>query len=278
MKLAFPVLLSSLLSSASTVTMVTATPEEVYSLHGSGTTNPSKCYWSIMERMQARSQQNIRVTYRAVGSTAGQDEFINNGTAVATDTFESTTLVDFASGDIPLTMARYNVASDANIDVIQLPVVLGAVTFFHSVEDANGEPIAKLNLTACVLADIFTGEITEWDHPDIKALNDNLDLPDGDDNTITVARRVKGSSSTDSITKVRRCTVLCCDVFVSAFGSVFWFRSGRRNVCVSSSGIDVYVCMHVCEFDAAFSLIIHIPHTVLAQSMSRFLARGTHGK
>jgi ABC-type phosphate transport system substrate-binding protein len=169
---------------------------ETYSVHGSGTTNPSKCYWSIMERMQARSRNPIRLTYRAVGSTAGQFEFVNNGEAEA--------VTDFGSGDIPLTVDNYNAAVG---DVIHLPVLLGAVSFFHSVEDATGRTIPKLNLTACVLAQIYTGEITQWDHQDIKDLNPNLNLPNDDGNGITVARRNTGSSSTESVTKVRRNSV-----------------------------------------------------------------------
>lgn len=190
MKLALCSLLLSALSA-------TANPDgTTYSVHGSGTTNPSKCYWSIMERMQARSRLPIRLTYRAVGSTAGGFEFVNNG--------EAESVIDFGSGDIPLTADNYN---QANGDVIHLPVLLGAVSFFHSVEGADGYTVPKLNLTACVLAQIYTGVITQWDHEDIKALNPNLNLPDDNGNGITVARRNSGSSSTESVTKVRRNSV-----------------------------------------------------------------------
>jgi ABC-type phosphate transport system substrate-binding protein len=170
-----------------------------YSVHGSGTTNPSKCYWSVMERMQAYSKNPIRLTYRAIGSTNGQVEFVNNGEAEA--------VIDFGSGDIPLTTDNYNAADG---DVIHLPVFLGAVSFFHSVEDATGKTIEKLNLTACVLAQIYTGAITSWSHPEIKNLNDNMKLPDNG-NGITVARRNAGSSSTESTMKVRRNSVYTID-------------------------------------------------------------------
>jgi ABC-type phosphate transport system substrate-binding protein len=173
---------------------------ETYSVHGSGTTNPSKCYWSIMERMQAFSRNPIRLTYRAVGSTTGQIEFVNNGEAEA--------VTDFGSGDIPLTKANYDAT---NSEVIHLPVFLGAVSFFHSVQDANGKTIEKLNLTACALAQIYTGVITDWNDPEIKRLNINLDLVDDGGNGITVARRNGGSSSTESTMKVRRNSVYAID-------------------------------------------------------------------
>jgi ABC-type phosphate transport system substrate-binding protein len=202
--------LCSLLVSALSASTVTATHDgETLSVHGSGTTNPSKCYWSVMEKMQARSRHPIRLTYRAVGSTTGQVEFVNNGDAEA--------VVSFASGDIPLTTENYNAANGANGDVVHLPVLLGAVSFFHSVEDATGQTIAKLNLTACALSKIYTGEITQWDDQEIKDLNPNLNLPDDNGNGITVARRNSGSSSTESVTKVRRHSVfsaLRMDLFI----------------------------------------------------------------
>jgi len=42
---------------------------------GSGTTNPSKFFWQIMEMMRVRSAKDFRLTYRAVGSGTGQKEF-----------------------------------------------------------------------------------------------------------------------------------------------------------------------------------------------------------
>jgi phosphate transport system substrate-binding protein len=89
-------------------------------------------------------------------------------------------------------------------------VLLGAVSFFHSVEDATGMTVPKLNLTACVLAQIYTGVITQWTDPEIKKLNPNLNLPNDDGNGITVARRTTGSSSTESVTKVRRNNLVYC--------------------------------------------------------------------
>lgn len=161
--------------------------QEILSIDGSGTTNPSKCYWSIMEKMASQAKLPLQLTYRAVGSTTGQAEFSNGFSDIAAN--------DFGSGDLPISTAAYNNYTDAGIGIVHLPVLLGAVSFFHSV------PIQNLNLTGCLLARIFSREITQWDHDDILAENSALrenpvDLP------ITVVRRVKGSSSTSSITKV----------------------------------------------------------------------------
>ena len=55
-----------------------------------------------------------------------------------------------------------------------------------------------MNLTACLLAQIFDAEITNWDHPDILDINPNLNV--AKDYPIFVGRRVLGSSSTYSMT------------------------------------------------------------------------------
>lgn len=136
-----------------------------------------------MEQFMARSLNPLRMTYRAVGSTTGIEEFVSD-----------LLVTDFGSGDLPLNSTHYEAMAG---DVIHLPVLLGAVSFFHSVPNTP-----NLNLTGCLLARIFARKITTWDHEDIKAKNPNLIL-DPESVDITVVHRVKGSSSTDSITKVR---------------------------------------------------------------------------
>lgn len=80
---------------------------------------------------------------------------------------------------------------------MQLPFVLSAVSFFHSIPGVpNGQ--GGLNMTACLLARIFDGDIKTWDHDDIAEINPGLDVPQ--DYPIFVGRRVLGSSSTYSIT------------------------------------------------------------------------------
>ena len=162
--------------------------EAVLNFHGSGTTNPSKCYWYILDKFEDRSKHPIRGTYRAVGSTTGIAELINGYDPEKPAS-------DFGSGDLPLNKTVYDRFVAENIEVLHLPVFLGAVSFFHSV------PVTRLNLTGCLLARIFKRDITEWNHEEIVELNPELDelesLP-----SITVARRVRGSSSTAAMTNV----------------------------------------------------------------------------
>lgn len=137
-----------------------------------------------MDLMQTQTKLPTKMTYRGVGSTTGQAEFVGNVTLPDND---------FASGDIPISAEDYDLFPAGSI--IHLPIVLGAISFFHSVP--TGE--SKLNLTPCVLAKIFKREITEWTDAEITEINPDLSLPGG--LPISVAHRVLGSSSTASITQ-----------------------------------------------------------------------------
>eukprot|EP00527_Entomoneis_sp_CCMP2396_P002012 CAMPEP_0198140618 /NCGR_PEP_ID=MMETSP1443-20131203/3759_1 /TAXON_ID=186043 /ORGANISM="Entomoneis sp., Strain CCMP2396" /LENGTH=427 /DNA_ID=CAMNT_0043803109 /DNA_START=186 /DNA_END=1469 /DNA_ORIENTATION=- len=141
-----------------------------------------------MEQIEARTKQPTHLTYRAVGSTTGTAEFINSYGQPAND---------FGSGDLPLNKTVYDAFTTAGVGVVHLPVLLGAVSFFHSVQG-----VAKLNLSPCLLARIFSRDITVWNHPDIIAFSNPAleNLGAMEDLPINVVHRVRGSSSTDSVT------------------------------------------------------------------------------
>ena len=42
---------------------------QLHELHGSGTTNPSKFFWKVMDLMEERSRTPVTMTYRAVGAS-----------------------------------------------------------------------------------------------------------------------------------------------------------------------------------------------------------------
>ncbi|KAJ8605646.1 hypothetical protein CTAYLR_000149 [Chrysophaeum taylorii] len=155
-------------------------------LDGSGTTNPSKFYWEIMSLFEARAKPAVRMTYRAVGSSTGQYEFIGKDQ-------EYVPYNDFGSGDIPIDEEDYANLTNLEIGVLHVPFSLGAMSFFHNVPGVD-----KLNMTACLLADIFNRDITTWDDSEILAVNPNLDVPTSQ--PILVYHRVLGSSTTSGIT------------------------------------------------------------------------------
>jgi len=158
-------------------------------LAGSGTTNPSNLYWEIMENIMEQSMLPMKMSYRAVGSSTGQKEFLGYPPY-------TTALNHFGSGDIPMSADRYKALTEAGRKMVHVPLALGAIAVFHSIpdEELGGEP---LHLDACLLAKIFSCQIRKWNHPDILKENDKLTAT----SDILVARRVEGSSSTTGFTE-----------------------------------------------------------------------------
>ena len=149
----------------------------------------------------------IRLTYRAVGSSVGQSEFLGTTLfgASSAELLSEEPHNDFGSGDIPLSKYYYNALKEKDIEMVHLPYVLGAISLFHNIPNVPDGP-GGLNLTSCVIAQIFGRKITTWDDPAIIKLNENLaTLLPRKNFPIKVARRVHGSSSTASFTEVSFC-------------------------------------------------------------------------
>jgi len=166
-----------------------------YQLHGSGTTNPSKFFWKVMDIMEEQAKVPLFMTYPAVGSSTGQTEF----TGTAANSHEP--LNHFGAGDIPMTKARYdeiNPVASAPSKMLHIPFLVGPIAVFHSVP-AGELPAGGIELDACLLSKILRRVITTWDDPAIKALNPTLKVSAGQ--AIKVAHRTLGSSSTAGITE-----------------------------------------------------------------------------
>ena len=153
-----------------------------------------------MAKLSEQIKLPTRFTYRAVGSGTGIAEFLGkeimdaNGTEVTTYQAYN----DFGAGDIPIDSADRSEWITRGVEFVQLPFVLSAVSFFHNLPGVPASGSQGLNMTACLLSQIFQATITTWDHPDILAINPSLSV--SSDYPIYVGHRVKGSSSTDAIT------------------------------------------------------------------------------
>ena len=63
-------------SSASSGSVDDADDGAVNVMHGAGTTNPSKLFWESMQLITERARLPLKLSYRAVGSSTGQKEFL----------------------------------------------------------------------------------------------------------------------------------------------------------------------------------------------------------
>jgi len=119
------------------------------------------------------------LNYTANGSGAGIQEFLGNKT-------------DFGSSDSALQGAEYQTAKQrcGGSDALNIPIVFGPIAITYNLPDVD-----ILILDGPALAGIFSGTITRWDDPTIKALNPNAPLPA---QPIMVVFRSDESGTTDN--------------------------------------------------------------------------------
>jgi phosphate transport system substrate-binding protein len=98
----------------------------------------------------------ITVNYNPVGSGTGRDDLAAN-------------TVLYAGSDSPIPSKD---ASQFKKKVLYFPVQIGPIAIAYNLSGVTG-----LKLDATVLAGIFSGKITTWSDPAIKALNPSASLP-----------------------------------------------------------------------------------------------------
>src|SRR3954447_2619807 len=77
--------------------------------------------------------------------------------------------VDFGASDAPLTADQFAQCKGC----VQIPWALSATSVIYNLDGVKN----LLHMTGPVLARIFSGQITSWDDPAIKALNKGVNLP-----------------------------------------------------------------------------------------------------
>lgn len=123
-----------------------------------------------------KMQPNIKINYSSTGSGAGIKQISDKS-------------IDFAGSDAPMTDKQLAGASGG--EIIHIPLVMGAVVPIYNVPGIDKSK--PLVFSGPVLADIYTGKITQWDDPAIAKLNPGVKFPAAD---ITVVHRSDGSGTT----------------------------------------------------------------------------------
>jgi phosphate transport system substrate-binding protein len=221
------------------------------SLVGTGATFP---FPLISKWIPAVDQAlGIRITYSATGSGAG----------IAQVTART---VDFGASDAPLTPDQLSACKGC----VVIPWALAGMSVPYNVPGAG----ARLRLNGPVLANIFLGNITNWNAPAIRALNPKANLPDL---KITPVYRSDGSGSTYAFTdylsevspqwksRVGKNTSVNFPMGVGARGS-----SGVAGVVKSTEGALTYV-------DAAYSIQNKFQFALIQNRAGGFATPGIRG-
>lgn len=182
---------------------------------GAGASFPQPIYakWSADYNGATGGQVN----YQSIGSSGGIKQ-------ISADT------VDFGASDAPMTAEELDAAG-----LIQFPMVIGGVVPVVNIADI--EPGA-LKLDGKTLADIYLGNIKNWNDPAIRALNPDLSLPDS---PITTVFRSDGSGTTFNFTDYLAKVSPDWKDNVGVDKTVKWPTSDRGAAGKGNEGVASYV-------------------------------------
>ncbi|KZL51667.1 MULTISPECIES: phosphate ABC transporter substrate-binding protein PstS [Cyanophyceae] len=144
---------------------------QAQTLNGAGATFPAPLYERYAREVRKKFP-DMRINYQAIGSGGGIRQTIA-GT------------VDFGGSDAAMTDG--DIAKVKN-GVILVPTAGGAVSVVYNLPGVN-----NLRLSRTTLPGIFSGQITNWNDPKIKADNPGVNLPN---QPIRFAVRADGSGTT----------------------------------------------------------------------------------
>ncbi|MDP9283929.1 MAG: phosphate ABC transporter substrate-binding protein PstS [Actinomycetota bacterium] len=202
----------------------------------------------------------VSVWTPAVGSAFGytlQYSAVGSGAGIAAITNRQ---VDFGTSDAPLSPDQATACKGC----VQIPWALSATSIAYNVP---GAPV-HVRLDGPTIADIFLGQITNWNDAAIKALNPGANMPDL---KITPIYRSDGSGTTYNFTdylssvsgawksKVGNATAVQFPAGIGARGS-----SGVAGLVSRTDGGITYV-------DVAFALKNHIKFAAVKNRAGKFL-------
>jgi len=148
---------------------------------GAGATFPYPMYSKWFDEY-AKIDPSVRFNYQSIGSGGGQNQIIAQ-------------TVDFGASDGPMSDAML---AKAPGKILHIPTVAGAVAVTYNLP---GNPALKLD--GPTVANIFLGNITQWNDPAIASQNPGIQLP-GDDIIVVHRSDASGTSFifTDYLSKV----------------------------------------------------------------------------
>jgi phosphate transport system substrate-binding protein len=130
------------------------------------------------------ANSDATVSYDAVGSGGGREQFIAGGVAFA----GSDAALSEEEGELKKAMDRCNPGQ-----LIEVPAYVSPIAIIY-----NLEGVESLQLSAPTLAGIFSQKITNWNDPAIAKENPDVELPD---TRITPVNRSDESGTTENFTE-----------------------------------------------------------------------------
>jgi phosphate transport system substrate-binding protein len=158
-------------------TQITFTQSVTIKAGGSTFINPQVQKWIVDFKDKYPS---ISIFYDSVGSGTGVSRFLEG-------------IYDIGASDVPLPTEQWNQAVQKYNAIITIPDIVGAVGIIYNIPGFNPSINGPLNMTAGILAQIYTGKIQYWDDPQIVAINPGFKFPH---EKIIAVHRSDGSGTT----------------------------------------------------------------------------------
>lgn len=150
----------------------TARAANIVTLNGAGATFPYPLYSRWFAEYN-RLHPDVRINYQSIGSGGGIAQ-VQRGT------------VDFGASDAPLSDDQLKAMGRS---IILIPTVAGSIAMTYNLPGVG----TGLRLTPQNIVDIYLGQVSRWNDPQLKANNLTANLPDL---AITVVHRADGSGTT----------------------------------------------------------------------------------
>lgn len=164
-------LLTTAVTFGSILTVSVQAQAQTQTLNGAGATFPAPLYERYAREVRKRFP-DLRINYQAIGSGGGIRQTIA-GT------------VDFGGSDAAMTDSEIGRVKNG---VILVPTAGGAVSVVYNLPGVNNLRLSRETLPA-----IFSGQITNWNDPKIRADNPGVNLPN---QPIRFVVRADGSGTT----------------------------------------------------------------------------------
>ncbi len=151
--------------------------QKVLLINGAGASFPYILYSKWLYEYR-KVKPSVAINYQSIGSGGGIRQFLS-GT------------LDFGGTDVPISFKELK---KANKTIVHIPTALGSVAVTYNLDIGKKD----LNLDGETLSQIFRGQITSWDNPQIKKLNPTVNFTN---EPIVVVYRADGSGTTSFFTE-----------------------------------------------------------------------------
>ncbi|MEW5315514.1 MAG: hypothetical protein WDW38_006936 [Sanguina aurantia] len=186
-------------------------------LHGSGTANTAPFLLKLMELFSVRTKPQATLTYRSIGSAAGQLS---------------------ARATPPLTTSQYqSLTVTGGQAMLHVPYLLNKIGVFHNLPGLT----QVLQLSGCTLAGIFAGNITTWNDALIQA--DNPGATPFPSAPVTIAHLPNGFSATYALSSYLSAACPSAWTLGSGF-NVDWSGSPSAVVVSSPDAMEAHLSTH----------------------------------